>query len=148
MAAKKTKKVDEEKASTSETKKSTKKTTAKKDKKIQITFNPQFSAAESKTILLSETDTVVNGNHVRRKQVPAIEGLPTVLTIKKGEIYEVTHEQFKILYEMGYIDTPEDIAERKKARNAINTQVGVNPREYKMSNSLAHLYDDNFVLVE
>ena len=98
--------------------------------------------------MLSETDTVVNGNHVRRKQVPAIEGLPTVLTIKKGEIFEVTHEQFKILYEMGYIDTPEDIAERKKARNAINTQIGVNPREYKMSNSLAHLYDDNFVLVE
>lgn len=128
------------------------KTTAKeeknKNKKIQITFNPQFSVAESKTILLREVDTVVSGNHVRKKYVPAIDGLPTELTIKKGEIYEVTHEQFKALYEMGYIDTPEDIKERKKARNAINTQAGVNPREYKMSASLAHLYDDNFVLVE
>lgn len=131
-----------------------KKTTAKegktknKDKKIQITFNPQFSVAESKTVLLREVDTVVNGNHIRKKYVPAIDGLPTELTIKKGEIVEVTHEQFKALYEMGYIDTPEDIKERRKARNAVNTQAGVNPREYKMSASLAHLYDDNFVLVE
>lgn len=140
MAARKQTKADGEK--------STKKTTAKKAKKIQITFNPQFSVAESKTILLRETDTVVNGNHVRRKYVPAIDGLPTELTIKKGEIFEVTHDQFKALYEMGYIDTPEDIQERKRARQAINTQVGVNPREYKMSGSLAHLYDDNFVLVE
>lgn len=124
------------------------KTTKSKAKKIQITFNPQFSVAESKTILLREVETVVNGNHIRKKHVPAIDGLPTELTIKKGEIYEVTHEQFKALYEMGYIDTPEDIKERRKARNAINTQVGVNPREYKMSGSLAHLYDDNFVLVE
>ena len=128
-----------------------KKKTAKKEsksKKIQITFNPQYSAAQSKTILLRKVDTVVTGNHIRKVHVPAIEGLPTELTIKKGEKFPVTQEQFQALYEMGYIDTPEDIKERRKQRNAINTQVGVNPREYKMSASLAHLYDDNFVLVE
>ena len=143
MAKKKTKN-DEE---VEETKKETTKK-SKKSKEIQITFKPQFSAAQQKKILLREAETVVIGNSVSKKYKPKIEGLPTELTIKKGEKYTVTKEQFKALYEMGYIDTPEDIQERKRARNAVNTQAGVNPREYKMSASLAHLYEDNFVLVE
>ena len=80
------------------------------DRKLQITFNPQFSAAEQKTILLREPQTVAVGNAMRTEQVPIIPGLPTEFTIKKGEIKEVTLEQFKALYELGYIDTPEDIA--------------------------------------
>lgn len=118
------------------------------DKKLQITFNPQFSAAEQKTILLREPQTVAVGNAMRTEQVPIIPGLPTEFTIKKGEIKEVTLEQFKALYELGYIDTPEDIAKRKNDINAVADQAGVNPREYKMAGTLSHLYVENFTLVE
>ena len=118
------------------------------DRKLQITFNPQFSAAEQKTILLREPQTVTVGNAMRTEQVPIIPGLPTEFTIKKGEIKEVTLEQFKALYELGYIDTPEDIAKRKRDINAVADQAGVNPREYKMAGTLSHLYVENFTLVE
>ena len=118
------------------------------DRKLQITFNPQFSAAEQKTILLRESQTVAVGNAMRTEQVPIIPGLPTEFTIKKGEIKEVTLEQFKALYELGYIDTPEDIAKRKRDINAVADQAGVNPREYKMAGTLSHLYVENFTLVE
>ena len=118
------------------------------DRKLQITFNPQFSAAEQKTILLREPQTVAVGNAMRTEQVPIIPGLPTEFTIKKGEIKEVTLEQFKALYELGYIDTPEDIAKRKRDINAVADQEGVNPREYKMAGTLRHLYVENFTLVE
>ena len=118
------------------------------DRKLQITFNHQFSAAEQKTILLREPQTVAVGNAMRTEQVPIIPGLPTEFTIKKGEIKEVTLEQFKALYELGYIDTPEDIAKRKRDINAVADQAGVNPREYKMAGTLSHLYVENFTLVE
>lgn len=120
----------------------------KQQKLIQITYNPQFSAAESKTVLLREQQQTVVGNAVRRDYVPVIEGLPTEFTIKKGEIKEVTLEQFKALYELGLIDTPEDIAKRRAEINKVENQVGVNPREYKMAGQLAPLFNENFTLVE
>lgn len=116
---------------------------------IKITFDPKLSeATESKTVLLRTTENQVVGNSVKRVFHPLIEGLPTELTIKKGEIREVTLEQFKQLYELGLIDTPEDIEQRKKQRNQVNANVASNPKEYKMSAQLSHLYEDNFVLVE
>lgn len=120
----------------------------KQQKLIQITYNPQFSAAESKTVLLREQQQTVVGNAVRRDYVPVIEGLPTEFTIKKGEIKEVTLEQFKALYELGLIDTPEDIEQRRAEINKVESQVGVNPREYKMAGQLAPLFNENFTLVE
>ena len=120
----------------------------KQQKLIQITYNPQFSAAESKTVLLREQQQTIVGNAVRRDYVPVIEGLPTEFTIKKGEIKEVTLEQFKALYELGLIDTPEDIAQRRAEINKVENQVGVNPREYKMAGQLAPLFNENFTLVE
>ena len=120
----------------------------KQQKLIQITYNPQFSAAESKTVLLREQQQTVVGNAVRRDYVPVIEGLPTEFTIKKGEIKEVTLEQFKALYDLGLIDTPEDIEERRAEINKVESQVGVNPREYKMAGQLSPLFNENFTLVE
>lgn len=120
-----------------------------KNQLIKITFDPKFSeATESKTVLLRTTENQVVGNSVRRVFHPLIEGLPTELTIKKGEIREVTLDQFKQLYELGLIDTPEDISERESKRAMVNASVANNPKEYKMSAQLAHLYEDNFVLVE
>lgn len=139
MAKKKTEEATEEKAS---------KKTSKKDKKIQITYEPKFSASTKKSINLKQPKTVVVGDNLKTEYEPKIEGLPLVLTLEAGEVMEVTQEQFKALYEMGYIDTPEDIQERERQRMAINTQAGVNPREFIVAKSRANLYEDNFILVE
>ena len=106
------------------------KTTTKKAKKLQITYKPQFSASTKKTINLKQPKTVAVGDNLRTEYEPKIKGLPMVLTLEAGEILEVTPEQFKALFEMGYIDTPEDIEKRERQRMMINNQAGANPREF------------------
>lgn len=118
------------------------------EKKIKITYKPRFSASIRKSINLKQPKTVAVGDNLRTEYEPKIKGLPMVLTLNKDEIMEVTHEQFKQLYEMGYIDTPEDIEERERQRMMINNQAGANPREFVVAKSRADLYIDNFVLVE
>lgn len=125
-----------------------KKTSKKKAKKLQITYNPRFSASEKKTVILREPVQVAVGNTFKTEYKPIIDGLPTVLTLAKDEIKEVTLEQFKALYELGYIDTPEDIEKREQERLQYNTQPGTDPRSFKIAAKRAHLYDDNFILVE
>lgn len=124
------------------------KTTTKKAKKLQITYKPQFSASTKKTINLKQPKTVAVGDNLRTEYEPKIKGLPMVLTLEAGEILEVTPEQFKALFEMGYIDTPEDIEKRERQRMMINNQAGANPREFVVAKSRADLYEDNFILVE
>ena len=120
----------------------------KKAKKLQITYDPRFSASEKKTIILREPVQVAVGNTFKTEYKPIIEGLPAVLTIEKGEKKEITLEQFKALYELGYIDTPEDIEERERERLKYNTQPGADPRTFKVAAKRSHLYEDNFILVE
>ena len=130
-------------------KKTTKGTkTSKKAKKLQITYEPRFSASQKKTIILREPVQVAVGNTFKTEYKSKIEGLPPVLTLEKGEKMEVTLDQFKALYELGYIDTPEDIAERERERLKYNTQPGADPRTFKVAAKRSHLYEDNFILVE
>lgn len=133
---------------TATTEEKTSKQTSKKDKKIQITFSPRFSAAQKKSINLKQPKTVAVGDSLRTEYEPKIEGLPMVLTLEAGEVFEVTEEQFKQLFEMGFIDTPEDIEERERQRMMVNNQAGANPREFIVAKSRANLYEDNFILVE
>ena len=77
-----------------------------------------------------------------------IDGLPPVITLEEGEKFDVTLEQFKALYELGYIDTPEDIEARERERLKYNTQPGADPRTFKVAAKRSHLYEDNFILVE
>lgn len=127
-----------------------KKSSEKKEQKmIPITFKPQFSAASHKTINLKIPEQKLVKGEVVVEYKPKIEGLPLELTIHKDEIFEVTPEQFKALYEMpGVIDTPEDIAERDRQRTLIGNQVGTNPKEFKTAKARAHLYTDGFVLAD
>ena len=127
-------------------KKSTK--TSKKAKKLQITYDPKFSASQKKTIILREPVQIAVGNTFKTEYKSKIEGLPPVITLEKGEKMEVTLEQFKALYELGYIDTPEDIEERERERLKYNTQPGADPRTFKVAAKRSHLYEDNFILVE
>lgn len=143
MARKKTKTDEAEQ----EEEKSVKKT-SKKAKKLQITYEPRFSASEKKTIILREAVPVAVGNTVKTEYKSKIEGLPPVLTLEAGEKMEVTLDQFKALYELGYIDTPEDIEKREQERLKYNTQPGADPRTFKVAAKRSHLYEDNFTLVE
>ena len=138
MARKKTK---TEEVETEEETKPVKKT-SKKAKKLQITYEPRFSASEKKTVILRDAVQVA----VEYK--PKIEGLPPVITLSVGEKMEVTEAQFKALYELGYIDTPEDIEAREQERLKYNTQPGADPRTFKVAAKRSHLYEDNFILVE
>lgn len=147
MARKKTKEVAEDTVEEVSEEKTSKKT-SKKEKKIQITYDPKFSASTRKSINLKQPKTVAVGDNLRTEYEPKIPGLPMVLTLEKGQVMEVTHDQFKALYEMGFIDTPEDIEERERQRMAVNTQAGANPREFVVAKSRANLYEDNFILVE
>lgn len=141
MAKKKTKTEE------TEEEKSVKKT-SKKAKKLQITYEPRFSASEKKTVILRDAVQVAVGNTFKTEYKPKIEGLPPVITLGVGEKMEVTEAQFKALYELGYIDTPEDIEERERERLQYNTQPGADPRTFKVAARRSHLYTDNFTLVE
>ena len=91
---------------------------------------------------------VAVGDTVKTEYKNKVDGLPPVLTLEKGEKFPVTLEQFKALYELGYIDTPEDIEERERERLKYNTQPGADPRSFKVAAKRSHLYEDNFILVE
>lgn len=141
MAKKKTKAEEVEETETA-------KKTSKKAKQLQITYEPRFSASEKKTIILREPVQVAVGDTVKTEYKNKVDGLPPVLTLEKGEKFPVTLEQFKALYELGYIDTPEDIEERERERLKYNTQPGADPRSFKVAAKRSHLYEDNFILVE
>lgn len=130
------------------TKKETKTSNKKANKKLQITYKPRFSASHKKTIILREPVTVAVGNTYKTEYVSKIDGLPPVITLEEGEKFDVTLEQFKALYELGYIDTPEDIEARERERLKYNTQPGADPRTFKVAAKRSHLYEDNFILVE
>ena len=83
----------------------TKKTKDSSQKTIKITFSPLNSAAMEKVVLLKKTSIqLVNG--VQQSVIEdLIEGLPQVFSVKKDEIVEVTPEQFKQLYQLGFVET-------------------------------------------
>ena len=124
-----------------------KKETKKYPETVKITFNPQFSAATRKTLLLREEETELVGNKVRKTYKPLIEGLPTVFTVEKGEVVEITTDQFLQLYKMGYIDGPKELAQKRSEFYSVGTQSGVDPKDHRSAESLAHLYEDKLIRI-
>ena len=114
---------------------------------VQITFRPQFSAAESKTVFLREFESELVGNTVKKSYKSMIEGLPQVFTIHKDEIVTISKNQFIALYKLGFIDTPEDLERKRTEFYSVGTQSGVDPQEHRSAESLAHLYEDNFIRI-
>lgn len=99
-----------------------KKTTKKSDKKISLTFNPILGAADQYTALLRTK--VVQKDYGRdvAAYAPAIEGLPMKLTVKKGEVINVTEEQFKALQEKGHVETDEEYQKRQNFIDNLSAQ--------------------------
>lgn len=124
-----------------------KKNTKKHPETVKITFDPQFSAATVKKLFLREEETELIGNKMQKTYKPLIEGLPQVFTVEKGQVVEITTEQFLQLYKMGYIDTPEDLARKRAEFYSVGTQSGVDPKEHRSAESLSHLYEDNLIRI-
>ena len=114
---------------------------------VQITFDPQFSAATRKTLFLREEETELIGNKMSKTYKPIIDGLPQIFTVEKGEVKTITTEQFLQLYHLGYIDTPEDLARKRAEFYSVGTQSGVDPKEHRSAESLSHLYEDNLIRI-
>lgn len=106
-------------------KKETKSSKSKKDtKKVKLTFAPIMGAAKEYTALLR---TKITKNVYGREESfysPAIEGLPIELTVRKGEIIEVTQEQLKELQKRGHVETDE---EHEKRQNFIKNMESQHP---------------------
>lgn len=161
MARKSTKKSEEKEAETKS--KTTKKTTAKKtaakktDKNVKLTFRPVFSAATNFTAYLQKkVQRVNNGNEIIVDE-PIIEGLPGILTVKAGEIITVTSEQLKQLTDLGFVESDEQVADRKAIEKglapqhperlsydimATNRDFNIKPRE------LEKIYTDKLIVVD
>lgn len=161
MARKSTKKSEEKEAETKP--KTAKKTTAKKtaakktDKNVKLTFRPVFSAATNFTAYLQKkVQRVNNGNEIIVDE-PIIEGLPGILTVKAGEIIIVTSEQLKQLTDLGFVESDEQVADRKAIEKglapqhperlsydimATNRDFNIKPRE------LEKIYTDKLIVVD
>lgn len=164
MARKSTKKSEEKTETKSkDEKKTTKKSTeTKKTKKatktnIKLTFRPVFSAATNFTAYLQhKVQRVSNGNEIMVDE-PIIEGLPGILTVKAGEIITVTQEQLDKLVELGFVESEEQVADRKAIEKglapqhperlsydimATNRDFNIKPRE------LEKIYTDKLIIVD
>ena len=164
MARKSTKKSEEKTETKSkDEKKTTKKSTeTKKTKKatktnIKLTFRPVFSAATNFTAYLQhKVKRVSNGNEIMVDE-PIIEGLPGILTVKAGEIITVTQEQLDKLVELGFVESEEQVADRKAIEKglapqhperlsydimATNRDFNIKPRE------LEKIYTDKLIIVD
>ena len=161
MARKSTKKSKEKEAESEskEEKKTTKKSTKTKktNDNIKLTFRPIFSAATTFTAYLQHrVQRVNNGNEVMVDE-PIIEGLPGILTVKAGEIITVTQEQLDKLAELGFVESEEQVADRKAIEKglapqhperlsydvmATNRDFNIKPRE------LEKIYTDKLIIVD
>ena len=160
MARKSTKK-SEEKAETKPktTKKAaTKKTAAKKEEKdIKLTFRPVFSAATNFTAYLQKKAQRVNNGNEVMVDVPIIEGLPGILTIKAGEIITVTPEQLKQLTELGFVESEDQVADRKAIEKGLAPQhperlsydIMATDRDFNIKpRELEKIYTDKLIVVD
>lgn len=162
-STKKSKETEEKEEVEETTKKTAKKTTkkaAKKTKKndnVQLTFRPLFSATRSYTAYLQhKVKRVVNGNEMLVAE-PMIEGLPAVLTVRAGEVITVTQDQYEQLCELNFVESEEQVAERKRIERSIEPQhpqvlgydVMKTNRDFNVKHrDLVKIYTDKLIVVE
>jgi len=160
MARKSTKKSKEEAEVESKTEKKTKSKTTKTKKQndnIKLTFRPIFSAATNFTAYLQEKAVRVHNGSEMIVDVPIVEGLPGTLTVKAGEIITVTQAQLDKLTELGFIESDEQVADRKAIEKGLapqhperlsydimasNRDFNIKPRE------LEKIYTDKLIIVD
>lgn len=102
--------------------KTSKKTKSTPKKKIKLTFSPIMGAGKSFNALLRKK--TVKNIYGREEAVysPAIDGLPMKLTVKKGEIIEVTEDQLEELRVRGHVETEEEYQARQHFIKSMSPQ--------------------------
>ena len=108
-----------EKKTTSKTK--SRKST-KKDEKIRLTYQPIASAARVYVCRLVRKEWQDRDGRRVEVTVPRIEGLPTLLEVKKDEVIEVTQSQLEQLQECGFVETQEEYEARQKFVDNLDPQ--------------------------
>lgn len=106
----------------SETKKKEETKSKKTSKKIKITFAPLMGAAVQYKALLREKTIKKDYGREVATYTPAIEGLPIDFIVKKGEIVEVTQDQFTALQERGHVETDEEYKKRQEFIDNLSAQ--------------------------
>ena len=102
-------------ATKKETQKKTtaKKTTAKKkNSAVKLTFKPIASGAKEINLLLKTKKMEEKDGRTVQITAPLIDGLPTILTVAKDEVIEVTKKQCEQLEELGFVETEKEYQER------------------------------------
>ena len=91
-------------------------------KMIDLTFLPILGAADQYTALLRAKTIKKDYGREVAAYVPAIEGLPMKITVKKGEVLSVTEVQYKELQKRGHVETDEEYKKRQDFINGLSAQ--------------------------
>jgi len=104
---------------------------------VILTFSPQYSAKRSITLILKKkVENIINGQKVITT-VPAVDGLPEKWTIRYNQRVPVTKNQFRQLYEQGWIAKT---GETKEQRELFESIEGTFPEEFSVSHG-RNMYD-------
>lgn len=134
-------------------KKTTKKSSTKKN--IQLTFKPIASGAKEINLLLKTPKIEEKDGRSVQVTAPLIEGLPTILTVKKDEVIEVTPAQCDELEKLGFVETEEEYQTRMDFVDNLDNQHpdklsfeqmnGFNQGQLTMRDSQNTIYMDKLV---
>lgn len=138
-------------------KKTTKKTVKKEAKKetskaktkevYEVTYEPGFSASQVYVLKLTKDEVQsVNGRDERVK-IPMFNSLPSKIIINKGEVIELTKEQYDDLRSINQIETRKEREERLKKSDDVPKQSGIDPQTLQY-NKLSKFYKDVLLDVE
>ena len=141
-----------------DTKKSTKATKKKSTpKKVKLTYRPLFSASRSFTASLTKKTVKIDHGLETIVTEPLIKGLPTLFTVRAGEVVEVTKTQFEALDKAGFIESKEQRARRQELERNIPKQhpqrLTYDMMANNVDNSLSplqssNLYSDKLIVVD
>ena len=99
-----------------------KKTTKKSSSKIKLTYSPLGFGAEVMSFPLRTREyQEIDGRRVA-VSVPLIKGLPMNLTVRKGEVIEVTKAQYEELKALKLVESEEEYENRKKFIDNLQNQ--------------------------
>ena len=125
--------------------KSEKKTT--KSSKIKLTYSPLGFGAEMMSFPLKTREYQdIDGRRVA-VSVPLIKGLPMTLTIRKGEVIEVTKAQYEELKAIKLVESEEEYENRKKFIDNLQNQHPQTYNDLEAAENLGQLlnsYDSQY----
>ena len=137
------------------TTKTTRKTTTK-PKKVTIMYSPVGLTAEYMNVPLRKKESPDGSTQL--VNVPLVEGLPTMLTFRKGDKMEVTPEQLEQLRALKVVETEEEHEKRiafiKNMKNQYPEDLGAVERAEREKTLLTawdtenRIYSDKLIICD